>query len=145
MEFPSTPEPWTTDFTSPEYGKIEVYHVSVEADQIMLAVNYNDYPREMEESEVETELKNAYTLPDTGAEIAETTNVTVSHVTAIEVVSKTGPIYMVGRYSITDTERLYSLQTGSTRDPRQDRSVIDRFFDSFELGIENSEASSALN
>ena len=141
VEFPGTPESWTTDFTSPVYGKIEVYHVSVEPDEIMLGVNYNDYPRELEESEIETELKNAYALPDTGAEILETTEVKVSDVAAIEVVSKTGPIYMVGRYFITDTQRLYSLQSGSTRDPRQDRSVIDHFFKSFELGTKHADSS----
>jgi len=95
VEFPSMPVSWTTDFTSPEYGKTEVYHVSVEADENMLGVNYNDYPIELEESEIDTELKSAYALPDTDSEILETAEVTISEVAAIKIVSKTGPIYMV--------------------------------------------------
>ncbi len=133
LEFPGTPEPWNTEFESPKYGQTEVYHVSVESNGMLLGVNYNDYPRELTDSEVQAELKIAYTLPDTGAEILETSEVEVADVPAIEVISKTGPIYMVGRYFITDSQRLYSLQCGSTRDVRNDRREIDRFFDSFHL------------
>ena len=133
VEFPSAPEPWETEFNSPEYGHIDVYHVSAELDHVTYGVAYNNYPRDLTDAEVASELKNAYTLPGTGAEILETTEIEVAGSPAIEVISKTGPVFMTERFFMTDVRRLYSLNVGSDRDPREDRRLIDRFFQSFQL------------
>jgi hypothetical protein len=145
VEFPSVAELWETEFESPDYGHTDVYHVSAEFNGTLYGVNYNDYPRELTDSEVRAELKIAYSLPENGAEILETSEVEMAHASAVEVVSKIGPIYMISRYFITDSRRLYSLQSGSTRDLRTDRSEIDRFFDSFQLfnGAESGSSGSA--
>lgn len=133
VEFPRKPEPWKTKFVSPDYGPTDVYHVSAEFEKTMFGVNFNDYPRNLTEAEVNAELKQAYTLPGTGAKILATTDIKMAGGSSIEVISKTGPIYIVGRFFVTDARRLYSLQVGSLRDPRKDRVRIDRFFDSFQL------------
>ena len=133
VEFPGTPEPWETEFDSPDYGHTDVYHVSTEFDGAMYGVNFNDYPRLLTDAEATSELKNAYTMPDTGAEVLATTEIKMANIQAIEVVSKTGPVYMVGRFFISKGRRLYSLQVGSTRDLQQDRELVDRFFESFQL------------
>jgi hypothetical protein len=133
VEFPSTPEPWETEFESHDYGHTDVYHVSTEFDEAMYGVGINDYPRVLTDAEATSELKNAYTLPDTGAEVLATTEIEMANIPAIEVISKTGPIYVVGRFFISDARRLYSLQVGSVRDPREDRELVDRFFQSFQL------------
>jgi hypothetical protein len=141
VEFPSTPEPWETEFDSPDYGHTDVYHVSTEFDGAMYGVNFNDYPRVLTDAEATSELKNAYTLPDTGGEVLATTEIEMANIQAIEVVSKTGPVYMVGRFFISNGRRLYSLQVGSPRDLREDRKLVDRFFQSFQL-VELADASS---
>lgn len=133
VEFPGKPEPWKTKFVSPDYGPTDAYHVSAEFEKTMFGVNFNDYPRQLTEVEVNAELKQAYTLPGTGAKILATTDIKMAGGPSIEVISKTGPIYIVGRFFVTDARRLYSLQVGSLRDPRKDRVRIDRFFESFQL------------
>ena len=133
VEFPSAAEPWETDFDSPEFGHMDVHHVSAEFDGAMYGVNFNVYPRDLTDAEVQAELKHAYTLPNTGAEVLATIEIKMANIPAVEVISKTGPIYIVGRFFIADARRLYSLQVGSVRDPRKDREMIDRFFKSFLL------------
>ena len=133
VDFPSTPEPWETEFESTDYGHTDVYHVSTEFDGAMYGVNFNDYPRVLTDAESKFELKNTYTLPGTGTEVLATAEIEMANIPAIEVISKTGPIYIVGRFFISDARRLYSLQVGSVRDPREDRKLIDRFFQSFQL------------
>lgn len=139
IDFPSTPEPWETEFDSPDYGHTDVYHVSTEFDGAMYGVNFNEYPRVLTDAEAASELKNAYTLPGTGAEVLATTEIEMEKIQAIEVVSKTGPVYMIGRFFISDGRRLYSLQVGSARDLREDRRLVDRFFQSFQL-VESADA-----
>ena len=141
LEFPSAPELWETEFESPDYGRTDVYHVSTAFDEAMYGVNFSDYPRVLTDTEATSELKNAYTLPDTGAEVLATTETEMANIPAIEVISKTGPIYTVARYFIFDVSRLYSLQVGSVRNPREDRKLVDQFFQSFQL-LEPAEAES---
>ena len=141
LEFPSAPELWETEFESPDYGHTDVYHVSTEFDEAMYIVTFSNYPRVLTDAEATSELKNAYTLPDTGAEVLATTETEMANIPAIEVISKTGPIYIVARYFISDASRLYSLQVGSVRDPREDGKLVDRFFQSFQL-LEPAEAES---
>lgn len=133
VDFPSAPEPWKNEGEMPDYGQTDFHYLTSKSSGMMFGVNYNDYPRDLTDFEVDSELKNAYTLPDTGAQILATSEVPVADIPAIEVISKTGPIYMVGRFFISDARRLYSLQVGSTRDVRGDRKAIDRFFNSFQL------------
>lgn len=139
VEFPSTPEPWKTKFVSPDYGPTDVYHLTAQFEKTMYGVNFNDYPRDLTDAEVTAELKQAYTLTATGAKILSTTDIKMAGCRSIEVISKTGPIYIVGRFYVTHARRLYSLQVGSERDPRNDRSRIDRFFKSFQI-VESSKA-----
>ena len=73
------------------------------------------------------ELKNASTLLGTAAEIMETTEIEVAGSPAIEVIAKTGPVFMTSQFFITDGRRLYSLIVGSERDPREDHRLIDSF------------------
>ncbi len=141
VDFPSAPERWESEFDSPDYGHIDVYHVSTKFDGAMCGVNFNDYPRGLTDAEATSELKNVYTLPNTGAEVLATTEIKMANIQAIEVVSKAAPIYMVGCFFISDGRRLYSLQVGSTRDLREDRKLLDRFFQSFQL-VEFADANS---
>lgn len=133
LAFPSAPELWETEFESPDYGRTDAYHVSTAFDEAMYGVTFSDYPRVLTDAEATSELKNAYTLPDTGAEVLATTETEMANIPAIEVISKTGPIYIVARYFISDASRLYSLQVGSVRNPREDRKLVDQFFQSFQL------------
>jgi len=115
--------------------------VSTEFNGAMYGVNFNDYPRALTDAEATSELKNAYTLPDTGAQVLATTEIEMAKTQAIEVVSKSGPVYIVGRFFISDGRRLYSLQVGSPRDLRKDRKLVDRFFQSFQI-VESADADS---
>lgn len=133
IELPGAPEPWVTHFDSPKYGRTDVQHVTTVANETMFGVTYNDYPRSLSDEEVQSELKLVYTLPGTGAEILETSEVKVATQPAIEVVAKTGTIISVARYFIDDAKRLYSLQIGGQNDPRQDPESVERFFESFQL------------
>ena len=133
VDFPGLPELWETEFESPEHGHTEVHHASVQSNGIQFGVNYNDYPRDLTTSEVQAELKYTYSLPGTGAKILATAEVEVAGVPAIEVITKTGPIYIVGRFFIYDARRMYSLQVGGMHDPRDERKTFDRFFDSFQI------------
>lgn len=42
VEFPCVPELWETEFDSPDYGHIDVHHVSAELDRVTYGVAYSD-------------------------------------------------------------------------------------------------------
>lgn len=100
VELASTQKPWYTKFVSPDHGIPDVYHVTAEFEKPMYNANFNDCPRNLKDGEVTAELKQAYRLTGTGAKILDTTDIKMVGCRPIEVISKTGPIYIVGRFSV---------------------------------------------
>lgn len=89
-KFPSTSAPWKTEFESPDYGHTDVYHVSTEFDGAVYGVSFNDYPRALADAEVKSELRNTYTLPDTGADVLATTEIEMANIPILRSFQRPG-------------------------------------------------------
>ncbi|MBT6483853.1 MAG: hypothetical protein HOK71_04175 [Planctomycetaceae bacterium] len=133
---PGKPEFWQTEYESPSFGHMECDHVSSgfgDSPMPKYGVAITDYPRKLTESEIETELAVARSLKETGVRVISTRELDVEGQPAVETASKKGPIYMMQRHIMYDGNRLYSVQIGSTRDPRNNQERVDRFFNSFQM------------
>ena len=141
VSLPGAPEIWppsTLDFADhglPEHGKTEVQHAGVEFNGLLFGVNWHEYPWELTDAEVQSEVNSAVNLPG----ILASSEVQIGQTTGMQVVNKSGPIYMAARYFILQN-RLYSLQVGGPKDPRNvDQANVDRFFNSFTLATSKAD------
>ena len=95
----------------------------------MFDISYNDYPRALSDEEAEEELSHLKSV--TG--LMDFSEKKIAGLDCIQITTKNGPIYQVGRFVLVQNQRLYSFQTGSTMEPEQIRVHIEKFFDSVRI------------